>query len=151
MPLLTLKFTKFFMPFLEPRVSFSSKFARSSVIFTQIRHIIKSFLDFWVFGWKFTKFLMHHSSMSWKMTLLYLFTWNFIGFLQKEPTKVQTFSLLTAQVKFHEIHTLISSFGWNYIKCHLKKYRGVIYISWYQRVMQNFKKSWFVVSKMIRI
>ena len=49
-------------------------------------------------------------SMSWEMSLLYFFSLNFIWFLQREPTKVQNFRLSTAQVKFHQICTLIGSF-----------------------------------------
>ena len=64
---------------------------------------------------------MHHSSMSWEITLLYFFSWNFLWFLQKESIKVQNFRLLTGQVKFHQICTLIGSFCWKYIK----KYREV--------------------------
>ena len=69
---------------------------------------------------------MHHSSMSWEISLLYFFSWNFIWFLQKEPTTVQNFRLSTAQVKFHQICTLIGFFCWKYIKFQLKKYRGVV-------------------------
>ena len=58
--------------------------------------------------------------MSWEITLLYFFSWNFIWFLQKEPIKVQNFRLSTAQVKFHQICTLIGSFCWKYIKFQLK-------------------------------
>ena len=64
--------------------------------------------------------------MSWEISLLYFFSWNFIWFLQKEPTTVQNFRLSTAQVKFHQICTLIGSFCWKYIKFQLKKYRGVV-------------------------
>ena len=64
--------------------------------------------------------------MPWEISLLYFFSWNFIWFLQKEPTTVQNFRLLTAQVKFHQICTLIGSFCWKYIKFQLKKYRGVV-------------------------
>ena len=64
---------------------------------------------------------------------------------------MQNFRHLTAEVKFHQICTLTSSFCWKCKKFLLEKYRGVIYISWYWRVMQNFKKSRFVVSKMTRI
>ena len=69
---------------------------------------------------------MHHSSMLWEISLLYFFSWNFIWFLQKEPTTVQNFRLSTAQVKFHQICTLIGFFCWKYIKFQLKKYRGVV-------------------------
>ena len=39
---------------------------------------------------------------------------------------MQNFRLSAAQVKFHQICTLIDSFCWKYIKFQLKKYRGVI-------------------------
>ena len=39
---------------------------------------------------------------------------------------MQKFRLLTAQVKSHQICTLIGSFCWKCIKFQLKKYRGVI-------------------------
>ena len=42
-------------------------------------------------------------------------------------TKVQSLRLLTAQVEFHQICTLIGSFCWKYIKFQLQKYRRVIY------------------------
>ena len=38
------------------------------------------------------------------------FSWHFIWFLQKEPSTVQNFRLLTAQVKFHQMFTLIGYF-----------------------------------------
>ena len=69
---------------------------------------------------------MHHSSVSWEITLLYFFSWNFIWFGQEEPIKVQNLRLSTAHVKFHQICTLISSFCWKYIKFQLKKYRKVV-------------------------
>ena len=39
---------------------------------------------------------------------------------------MQNFRLSTAQVKFHQICTLIGSFCWEYIKFQLKRYRGVM-------------------------
>ena len=68
---------------------------------------------------------MHYSSLSWKITLLYFFRWNFLWFGQKEPTKVQNFRLSTAHMKFNQICIFIGSFCWKYIKFQLKKYRGV--------------------------
>ena len=59
---------------------------------------------------------LHHSSMSWEISLLYFHSWNFISFLQKEPTIVQNFRILTTQEKFHQISTLIGYFCWKYIK-----------------------------------
>ena len=51
----------------------------------QIHHVI--------FGNKIQFFFnfSHHSSISWEITLLYFFSWNFIWFLWKEPIKVQNF------------------------------------------------------------
>ena len=69
---------------------------------------------------------MHHSSVSWEVTLLYFFSWNCTRFGQKESIKVQNFRLSTAHLKFHQICTLIGSFCWKFIKLQLKKYRGVM-------------------------
>ena len=69
---------------------------------------------------------------------------------RKGQTTVQNFRLLTAQVKFHQICTLIGYFCWKYIKFQLKKVWRK-YVSWYQRVVQNLKKNLFFVSKMTRI
>ena len=88
--------------------------------------------------------------MPWEISLLYFFSWNLIWFLQKEPTTVQNFRLSVAQVKFHQICTLIGYFCWKYIKFQLKKVWRK-YVSWYQRVVQNLKKNLFFVSKMTRI
>ena len=60
------------------------------------------------------------------------------------------FRLLNAQVKFHQLCTLIDYFCWKHIKFQLKKLWRK-YIWWYQRVVQNFKKNLFFVSKMKRI
>ena len=61
--------------------------------------------------------------MSWEITVLYFFSWNFISLAQNKPIKVQNFRLSTAHVKFHQICTFIGSFCWKYIKFQLKKYR----------------------------
>ena len=90
---------------------------------------------------------MHHFSMLWKISLLYFFSWNFIWFLQKQPTTVQNFILLTAQSKFHQICTLIGYFCWKYIYKVSAKKIWKKYVSWYQRVVQNLKKNLFFVSK----
>ena len=52
-----------------------------------------------------------------EITLLYLFSWNFIWFGEKEPIKVQNFRLTTAHLKSV---LLIGSFCRNYINLHLK-------------------------------
>ena len=69
---------------------------------------------------------LHHSSVSWEITLLYFFSWNCTWFGQKEPIKVQHFRLSFTQASFHQIFTLKGSFCWRYIKFQLKNYRGVI-------------------------
>ena len=69
---------------------------------------------------------MCHSSVSWEITLLYFLCWDFIWFKQKEPIKVENFRLLIAQVKFHQICTLIGFVCWKYIKVQLKGCRGVM-------------------------
>ena len=69
---------------------------------------------------------MHDSSVLWEISLMYFSSWNFIKFLQKEPTKVKNFRLSTAQVKFLQACTLIGSFCRKYIKFQIKKYRGVM-------------------------
>ena len=67
---------------------------------------------------------------------------------EKESTTVQNFRLSTAQVKFHQICTLIGYFCWKYIKFKLKNYGGN---------MSHDTKEWFKfwkfwkVSKMTRI
>ena len=53
---------------------------------------------------------MHCSSVSWEISLLYIFIWNCTWFGPKEPIKVQNFRLLTAHVKLHQICTLIDFF-----------------------------------------
>ena len=53
---------------------------------------------------------MHHPSVSWEITLLYFFSWNFITwFGKKESIIVQDFKLSTAHTKFHQICTLKST------------------------------------------
>ena len=88
---------------------------------------------------------MHHSSVSIKITLLYFFSWKLIWFGQKKATKMQNFRLSTANLKFHQIHTLIGSVFWMYIKFQLKKYRGFILHG-----TEEWCKIQFVVSKMTR-
>ena len=69
---------------------------------------------------------MHHSSVSWEITLLYFFSWNCTWLGQKEHNKVQNFRLSNAHMKFHQIYTLIGSICWKYIKFQLKRYRGIM-------------------------
>ena len=117
---------------------------------------------------------MHHSSVSWEITLLYFFSWNCTWFGQKEPIKVQNFRLSTAHVKFHQICTLIGSFCWKYIKFQLKKYRGVLshdtekwckiwrktdmllrriwwILTWALKSLKNLHFDWFLLCKVFNV
>ena len=111
-------------------------YSSNLVYFWQKEPSKKRFPDIWEVGWKCTKFLMSYLkpqvsfylnfvSLSWEITLLYLFSWDFIWFGQK-PIRVQNFRLSTALVKFHQSCTLIVSFWWKYIKFQLKKCGGVM-------------------------
>ena len=78
------------------------------------------FLDFWVVGWKFTKFLMSflepRVSFSFNFASLFsarkhnssvFFHLNFICFGQKDLIKVQIFRLSTAYMKINQIPCVI--------------------------------------------
>ena len=73
-----------------------SFFSSNLIYFGQKQAIEAEFLDFWVFGWNFTKFLMSNLKVKQQFsfslnfvslfsvtreTLLYFFSWNFIWFL----------------------------------------------------------------------
>ena len=47
--------------------------------------------------------ILHHSTVSWKITPLYIFSSNIIYFVHKEPIKTQFFRLLSARVKICQI------------------------------------------------
>ena len=72
-----------------------------------------------------------------EITLLYFFSWKFIWFLQKEPIKVQSSrKILTAQVKLHQICTLIGS---SFLKVYKTEAKNVqrSYVSWYWHVLSK--------------
>ena len=46
--------------------------------------------------------ILHQSSVSWKITRLYIFRSNVIYLAQKEPVKVEILTISSAQVKIHE-------------------------------------------------
>ena len=71
--------------------------------------------------------ILHHSSMSWDITSLYLFSWNFIYFQKKEPIKVQIWCNFMWGVESLKFCTLMGSFCQNHIKSQLKNYRRVIF------------------------
>ena len=114
-------------------------FSTNIIYVGQKQHIkVQTFLDIRVLGSKFTKlchfwnnisvFLqkLHHSSVSWDITLLYFFSWNFIYFQQKEPIKVQIWWNFTWAVESLKFCTLMGSFCPNHVQFQLKKYRRVI-------------------------
>ena len=69
---------------------------------------------------------MHHSSMSWEITLPYFFSWNFKWFLQKESAKVQNFrKISTAEVNFTKFVLWLLLLKVYTISAK-KKYRGVM-------------------------
>ena len=70
--------------------------------------------------------ILHHSSVSWDITPLYFFSWNFIYFQQKEPIKVQIWWNFTWAVESLKFCTVVGSFCKNQIKFQLKKYRRLI-------------------------
>ena len=70
--------------------------------------------------------ILHHSWVSWDITLLNFFSWNFIYFQQKERIKVQIWWKFTWAIKNLKFCTLMGSFGKNHIKFQVKKYRRVI-------------------------
>ena len=86
---------------------------------------------------------MHHSSVSWEITLLHFSSRNFKLFWQKDPIKVPNFRLLiSANFYFDTLHLL------KVYKISAKKLQRS-YVSWHWRRTQNLKKS--LVSKMTRI
>ena len=93
LPVLILKFIKFLMSFLEPRVSFSSNFAS---FFSVMRHNVSVLFHLniymlWTNGSNqsanFGTF--NYPSVSWHIIPLKFSNWNSICFGQKEPINVQ--------------------------------------------------------------
>ena len=85
-------------------------------------------------------FKLHHTSVSWEITLLYFFSWICTWFGQKEPIKVQNFRFSTAQCKISpnlHFHRLLL------LKVHkvLAKKVQKSYASWPWILMQNLKKN----------
>ena len=116
----------------------------------RVGNVLANFGDFWVPGSKLSSnscyfwsnksvFLqiLHQSSVSWEITPLYFFSWNFIYFRQKESIKVQIWWNATWAVEiFLTFCTLMGSFCKNHIKFQLKKYR---------RVFSHGIEEWFKV------
>ena len=77
-------------------------------------------MDFRLFAWKLTKFIMpfskpqvrfplilHCLSVSWHIIALKFSSWNIIYFGQKEPIKVQFYRLFSTLMKVHPISHVI--------------------------------------------
>ena len=116
------------------------KFLRLLSAQIKIRQILAIF-------WNKSVFLeiLHYSPVSWDITPLYIFSWNFICFQQKEPIKVQIWWNLTWAVESLKFCTLMGSFCPNHIKFQLNKVQKS-YLSWHWRVLKSLKKNWLVVS-----
>ena len=80
-----------------------------------------------------------------RITLLYLFSWNFILFWRSEPIRVPNFRL-SISPNLHLYRLLLLKV----YKISAKKVQRS-FVSWHWRLMQNLKKNWFVVSKLTRI
>ena len=89
--------------------------------------------------------ILHHSSVSWDITPLYFFSWNFIYFQQKKPIKVKIWWNFTWVVESLKFCSLMASFCKNKVSANKVQKSD---LSWHWRVMQNLKKNWFVVSNM---
>ena len=85
---------------------------------------------------------MHHSSVSWEITLLYFFSWNFILFWSKKSIKGLSFILSISPNLYFDRVLLLKEY-----KISAKKVQRT-YVTWHWRVMENFKKNQFVISKM---
>ena len=95
--------------------------------------------NFWTFEWlgglKFTKFLMSYLKLQVSFSLnfgslfnfsVFFLAKNLYDFYKRSSSKLETFRLSVAQVKFHQICTLMGSFCWKYINFQLTMYRGVM-------------------------
>ena len=61
--------------------------------------------------------ILHHSSVSWKITPLHFFRPNVRYFAQKEPIKAETLRILIAQVNIHEILVIFETTNQFFFKC----------------------------------
>ena len=69
--------------------------------------------------------ILHQPSVSWDITPLYFFSWNFIYIQQKEPIKIEIWWNFMWEVESLKFCTLIGSFCPSHMKFQLKKYRIV--------------------------
>ena len=112
-------------------------------------------------GWKLTKFLMSYLKPYVSFSLNFASLFIIMGdessvlklymIFRKEPTTKQHFRLLTAQVKFHQICTLIGYFCWKYTKFGGEKKYGGVMSHDTKEWRKIWKKNLFFVLKMTRI
>ena len=70
---------------------------------------------------------LYHSTVSWEITLLYFFSWNFIWFVTEgdhQSGKLSDFQLLT--LNFTKFVLWYAFFCWKYLKFQLKRYGRVM-------------------------
>ena len=114
--------------------------------------------------------LLYHSSVSWKITLLYYFRLNVMCFAQKQLNKSKSFenfecsdqnspnschfwnnkSAFFNLVNFHAINRKFAIWWAPFVQsiyCLSKRIQWS-YVSWHWRVMQYLKKNWLVFWKM---
>ena len=131
-------FVKLIMSALKRHFSSSSNFASFFIIMTHNYYVNFKLMDFllWVKGshqsTNFETFecsgenlpnfschflnhksiflqMLHHSSLSWKITALYFFRSNVISFAQNKPVKVQIFKISSAQIKIDQILVILET------------------------------------------
>ena len=118
----------------------------------------RKFWDFWVVGWKFTKLLMSYSRLQ------VTFSLNFASlFSVKRDNSSLIFWLKLYIILTKGVHQSAKFQTFDFTKFVLDKLLLMkVYkisakkvqrscVSWHWRLMQNLKKNWFVVSKLIRI
>ena len=89
--------------------------------------------------------VLHHSLVSWDITPLYIFSWNFLYFEHKKPImKVQICWTFLWAGKSQKFCTLMDPFCSNEISLVKKVQRS--YLLWHWRAMQSLKKNWLLAS-----
>ena len=96
--------------FLSQTLYTFKKSSPSKCKFSDIAQRVLNFTKLFMSFFKKTSVFLQtldHSSVSWEITLLYIFSWDFICYWQNEPIKVQDFRLLTAHLKTNQIPYVI--------------------------------------------
>ena len=82
--------------------------------------------------------ILHHSSVSWKITPPHFFRSNILYFAQNEPIKVKILGILSPQVKIHQILISFETTDHFFLKfcitlqCH-ETYFTLLYFTWLKR------------------